>query len=62
MVSHPIESILGSCEKSTIDCLPVSGPYIYYLGAEPLTIHMVRVRKHTRLPLVTYLRGGERVR
>ena len=22
---------------------------------------MVRVRKHTRLPLVTYLRGGERV-
>jgi len=21
---------------------------------------MVRVRKHTRLPLVTYLRGGER--
>ena len=34
----------------------------YDLGAEPLTIHMVRVRKHTRLPLVTYLRGGERVR
>ena len=31
----------------------------YDLGAEPLTIHMVRVRKHTRLPLVTYLRGGD---
>jgi hypothetical protein len=29
-------------------------------GTESLTIHMVRVRKHARLPLVTYLRGGER--
>jgi len=34
----------------------------YSYGEGSLTIHMVRVRKHARLPLVTYLRGGERVR
>ena len=62
--SPPNQAYPSTCQTS-----PLLGPYIYYFGAEPLTIHMVRtgrVRKHARLirppsarlPLVTYLRGG----
>ena len=36
--------------------------YSYGEGALAHSTVQERVRKHTRLPLVTYLRGGERVR
>jgi len=59
LIHHMGEGPLPGVERSLPHPIFFRGGATHYSDGEgSLTIHMVRVRKHTRLPLVTYLRGG----